>query len=396
MQTLLELAIQKQLKTFSLELELSLKAEQGQVLVLFGPSGSGKTMTLRCIAGVTEPDAGFISIAGRPVFDSRAGINITLSARRVGYLPQNYGLFPHLTVAQNIAFGLFSWEKKRANSRAQALVSLMQLEGLEKRYPRQLSGGQQQRVAFARALAPEPAILLLDEPFSALDAAIRAELRQNLASLSRELKLPVVFITHDLEEAYILADQVAVYGQGRILQYSSRAEVFNCPATPEVARLVGISNLWQGLVQHFNSQERLVQLDTNFGKLWAQLPANRPLPLPGARLTVCFRPERIMLRFGEVVTTLEAEATKYHNYFRGWLVAEVAKGSRYSLFFRLERPAQFGGSLYLDNSEPAATLRQPHDLELEIGSQDYAQLRQSNPANWQLEISPAALHLIYP
>jgi molybdate transport system ATP-binding protein len=369
--SLLELAIKKHLKKFDLEVALSLEPEQGQVLVLFGPSGSGKTLTLTCIAGVIDPSAGFISIAGRPVFDSQRGVNIPLSERKVGYLPQNYGLFPHLNVTQNIAFGLFDWEKSKAEQRVKELIALMQLEGLERRQPRQLSGGQQQRVAFARALAPRPMILLLDEPFSALDATIRAELRQNLALLSRELHLPVVFITHDLEEAYILADRIAVYDRGGVLQYNSREEIFYHPATARVAELIGVRNLWEGRVLEIVDKRVLVR--TIFFDLWAELPPGRTPPPPAATVTVCLRPERIS-------PILAKSEHSEINTFEAHLVRTVARGSLYTLFFRL-------GADETNNPAHAPT------VEVEVTASQYHAL---NPHQiGQLRVDPAAVHLIY-
>lgn len=393
---LLDLAIRKHLGTFDLEVSLSLPAAQGQVLVLFGPSGSGKTMTLNCIAGVINPDAGYISVGDRPVFDSRTGLNVKLAGRRVGYLPQNYGLFPHLSVADNIAFGLFSWEKKRAENRVRELVALMQLSGLEKRFPRQLSGGQQQRVAFARALAPEPAILLLDEPFSALDATIRAELRQNLALLSRKLDLPVVFITHDLEEAYMLADRIAVYDRGRVLQYGSREEVFYRPATKEVARLVNMRNIWEGQIVATNEaeKERLAQVRTGFGSLWAAIPSNLALPGTGSPITLSLRPEQVnLLPVTEISPSQPESGNRPENRFTGQLVGEVARGSLYTLFFQVHREstADFNYSI---NSQPG--IRQPYDMEIEITARHYHDLKRSNPTGWQVLIDPTALHLISP
>ncbi len=383
---LLEVAIRKQLKAFTLEAELSLEVGQGQVLVLFGPSGSGKTMTLRCIAGVTNPDAGLIIIGDRVVFDSRNGRNIKLSERRVGYLPQNYALFPHMTVTQNIAFGLFSQEKKRVEKRVQELLSLMQLEGLEKRYPRELSGGQQQRVAFARALAPKPDILLLDEPFSALDATIRTELRQNLAILSRELDLPVIFITHDLEEAFMLADRIAVYDMGKILQNASREEVFFRPATKEVARLVGIRNLWKGQVQAIEEQERLVQVSIDFGALWAKIPPEQPLPALSLDVTICLRPEQINLELFQ-----EETGDKPINCYSGHIVGEVARGSLYTLFFKPQIGTENSNNYYTNRASSPAL----GNLELEVTAQYYNDLKRTAPTNWRVVINPSTLHLIY-
>lgn len=384
-QTLLRLAVRKQLAGFELETELSLPARQGRVLVLFGPSGSGKTMTLRCIAGVTDPDAGVISISDRVVFDSRSGLNVPLADRRVGYLPQNYGLFPHLNVADNIAFGLFRWDKNRVGSRVRELANLMQLNGLEKRFPRQLSGGQQQRVAFARALAPDPAILLLDEPFSALDANIRSELRENLALLSRKLDLPVVFITHDLEEAYMLADRIAVYERGRVLQYGRRDEIFYRPSSREVARLVNIRNIWPGRALGAAQNGRLAQIQTNFGNLWVNVPPGQALQ-GGRAVTVCLRPEQ-----ADLVPVGENGTEKaFRNAFQGKIVGEITRGSLYTLFFQVRREGnQFAGSG--GNIHPG--FGQPYDIELEVPARQYQDLK-SGGSEIMVEIEPDALHLI--
>lgn len=393
----LELAIRKQLKAFGLEAELSLDGSAGQVLVLFGPSGSGKTMTLKCLAGVTDPDAGFISIGGRTVFDSRQKLNVKLSQRRVGYLPQNYALFPHMSVAENIAFGLFDWEKKQARQRVNELLTLMRLEGLEKRRPRQLSGGQQQRVALARALAPRPSILLLDEPFSALDASIRAELRQNLALLSRNLHLPIVFITHDLEEAYMLADRVAVYDRGRVLQYNTREEIFYRPATQQVARLIGIRNLWEGRVLEVQPTSRRVLVHTTLCDIWAELPAATRLPASDSRVTVCLRPERLRLLRANVAG-LNDQPTVLNSY-PAQVTNEVARGSLYTLFLRLgQRENESNSTLAALVTEPATR----PDLELEVTAREWAELKQDSAEDtsylskgWQVTISPAAVHLIF-
>lgn len=383
MTTLLEIAVRKRLKSFSLEVELSLAPGEGQVLVLFGPSGSGKTMTIKCLAGITNPDAGFISIGGKTVFDSQSKINLPLRQRRVGYLPQSYSLFPHLTVAENIAFGLF--DRKQAKGRVTELLKLMQLDGLEKFYPRHLSGGQQQRVALARALAPEPAILLLDEPFSALDAAIRAELRQNLILLSQGLAVPIVFITHDLEEAYMLGQRIAVYDQGKILQYSRREEVFNYPASKAVARLMGIPNLWDGRTLTTDPKERRALVRTALGTIWVQLPPGQPLPQPGQPVTVCLRPERVGLQPAGKPPGPPAEPV---NRWPVRLAGEVARGSRYTLYVKLvsaKSPA------FPANSNPPTA----HDLELEITAQQYEAIKPANRPEWEVVINPAAVHLIF-
>ncbi len=364
----LELSIRKQLKAFTLQADLSLDRSDGNVLVLFGPSGSGKTITLKTIAGEINPDEGFINIGGKAVFDSAEQLNLRPQLRQAGYVPQNYALFPHLTVHQNIAFGLFGWDRERAARRMTKLLDLMQLHGLEKRYPRQLSGGQQQRVALARALAPEPTILLLDEPFSALDTNLRQELRQNVVMLSRDLGLPVIFVTHDLEEAYTLADRIAVYDQGQILQFSQREDVFYRPASERVARLIGLRNLFEGRVQ--SVENRLVAVRTNLFDLLVKIPELRPLPESGCLVTVCIRPERLSLQ-----PESSPPISAYNNYSVR-IVGEVARGSLYTIQVSLGQ-----------NSQP--------DLELEITAQGYDELKLNQQNSWRVEIAPNSVHLIY-
>jgi molybdate transport system ATP-binding protein len=364
-QPLLEIAIRKKLKTFTLEVELKLDAAAGHVLVLFGPSGSGKTITLKAITGVVTPDAGFIAIGGRPIFDSRAGLNVRLQERRVGYLPQNYALFPHLNVTQNIGFGLFNRDKNWAERRTAELTKLMQLDGLENRYPRQLSGGQQQRVALARALAPEPDILLLDEPFSALDAAIRAELRQNLVLLSRNLHIPIIFITHDLEEAYMLGDRLAVYDSGRLLQFADRETVFYRPATPRVAELTGVKNLWEGRVIERAPENQKLTVRTALGDLWVAAPEK--MPPVGTALTLAIRPERIQV--------VPDGATPTENTLSARLVGEIARGALYTLLFALG-----------EATKP--------DVEVQITAQQFQELQMGQRLDWKLYLPPAALHPI--
>lgn len=382
--SLLALAILKKLKTFSLQSELVFTSEQGNVLVLFGPSGSGKSITLKCIAGITDPDRGFISIAGKPVFDSNTGLNTSLQKRNVGYVPQNYALFPHLTVVQNIAFGLFAWKKPQARQRVAELIKLIQLEGLEQRYPRELSGGQQQRVALARALAPKPDILLLDEPLSALDAVIRVELRQSLALFSRTLGIPVVFVTHDLEEAYIMADRIAVYDQGQVLQYGSREDIFYSPSSARVARLISLRNLYPGRILDLKPEQNLVLVRCGLFDIWVVAPLSGAVLQLGQMVTICLRPERVSV--SESVDPIaptptesaEEESLEVLNQYAAKLVNVLARGSLYTLFVRL------GPTVEAQN--------QAVDMEIEVTIPQYARLR--GASDLQLGIAPAAAHLM--
>ena len=222
--------------------EVSLEARDGEFLALLGPSGSGKTTLLRVIAGLETPDEGTVQFEGQDFLAQ------TPRERRVGMVFQHYALFRHMTVAKNIAFGLSVQPGRRRpprreiNARVERLLELVQLEGLEKRYPSQLSGGQRQRVALARALAIEPRILLLDEPFGALDAKVRKELRRWLRRIHDETGVTTVFVTHDQEEALDLADRVVVLSKGKIEQVGSPQDVYDAPATPFVFDFLGAAN----------------------------------------------------------------------------------------------------------------------------------------------------------
>jgi molybdate transport system ATP-binding protein len=219
-----------------------------ELVVLFGRSGSGKTTTLQCIAGLTKPDAGTVRVNDMLYFDSSGNINLPPQQRRVGYVFQHYSLFPHMNVRQNIAFGLKGWDAPARDVRIREVVELVQIEDLESFYPEQLSGGQQQRVVLARALAPKPDILLLDEPFSALDMVVRMHLREEVRAIQQSLGIPVLFITHNPVEAFTIADKVVAFHEGHVQQLGSPEDVFYRPRTVYVAQLVGFSNIFEGEV----------------------------------------------------------------------------------------------------------------------------------------------------
>ena len=218
--------------------DLDLNLERGEILCLLGPSGCGKTTTLRLIAGFDTSDAGTIHIDGRLV--SGQGVNEHPEKRRVGMVFQDGALFPHLTVTQNVAFGLDKSAQRKA--RVAEALELVNLAGYEKRYPHQLSGGQQQRVALARALAPAPDLILMDEPFSSLDAGLRGQLRAEVRAILKQRDASVVCVTHDQEEAMQLADRVAVMNEGRLEQLGTAEEVFHNPDTRFTAEFFGTAD----------------------------------------------------------------------------------------------------------------------------------------------------------
>jgi sulfate transport system ATP-binding protein len=218
--------------------DVSLEVESGSLTALLGPSGSGKSTLLRIIAGLEWPDTGAITLSG---LDATA---LTPQKRNVGFVFQHYAAFKHMTVHDNIAFGLEVRKRPKTEieERVAELLKLVQLEAFGHRYPSQLSGGQRQRMALARALAPEPRVLLLDEPFGALDARVRMELRDWLRRLHREVHVTTVFVTHDQEEAMDVADQIAVMNKGRIEQVGSPTELYDSPASEFVMGFVGDAN----------------------------------------------------------------------------------------------------------------------------------------------------------
>lgn len=217
--------------------------EQGKLVALLGPSGSGKTTILRMLAGLEQQDSGDVIIEGKVVND------VPASERGIGFVFQNYALFRYMTVYDNIAFGLKvqKADKQKIHERVMEMISLIGLEGLEKRYPNQLSGGQRQRVAFARAIAPRPQLLLLDEPFAAIDAKVRKDLRKWLKDMIQKVGITSIFVTHDQEEAVEVADDIIIINEGRLEQMGSPIAIYKNPKTPFVAQFIGTSAILENL-----------------------------------------------------------------------------------------------------------------------------------------------------
>jgi sulfate transport system ATP-binding protein len=236
--------LQKHFNGFHAVNDVSFKVANGEFVTLLGPSGSGKSTILRCIAGLEEASSGLIEINGQNV------THVPVQERRVGFVFQHYALFRHMSVLDNVAFGprVRGVSKEAREKKAKELLHLVGLEGMERRKPSQLSGGQRQRVALARALAPEPELLLLDEPFGALDARLRKELRAWLRELHDRIKLTSLLVTHDQDEAFELSDRVLVVNQGKIEQEAHPQEIFDRPATAFVASFVGETNHVEGVV----------------------------------------------------------------------------------------------------------------------------------------------------
>jgi molybdate ABC transporter permease protein len=242
--------IEKQLSNF--QLDTTFTAQQ-ETLGILGGSGSGKSMTLRCIAGVDTPAKGRIVLNGRSLFDSDKKINLPSHKRNVSLVFQNYALFPHMTVAQNIAFGLQHLPKLIRRQRVSQLLAGVQMQEFGDRYPHHLSGGQQQRVALARALATEPEVLLLDEPFSALDTYLRSQMERQLVETLATYRGITLFVTHNLEEAYRICENLMVMSGGKAIAYDSKHQIFEHPKTVRIAQITGCKNFSRAVVQGANS-----------------------------------------------------------------------------------------------------------------------------------------------
>jgi iron(III) transport system ATP-binding protein len=255
--------IVKRFGTLEAVSHVSLEIRDGELFTLLGPSGCGKTTILRLIGGFHKPDGGEIYFDGKPVS------SIPPYERNIGMVFQNYALWPHMTISNNITYGLKLKKIPKAEiaEKVSHVLKLVNLVGLEDRYPGQLSGGQQQRVALARALVLNPNVLLLDEPLSNLDAKIRVQVRAEIRKLQKELGITTIYVTHDQEEALTLSDRIAVINLGKLLQIGSPRDLYERPENPFVADFIGINNLIPGDIQEINSAEKWMKVQTKVGPL---------------------------------------------------------------------------------------------------------------------------------
>ena len=280
---------------------IDLDVKSGTLTAILGASGSGKTTLLRVITGFEEAGHGSVTVDGTVVDDSRH--RVRPEHRRIGLVPQDGALFPHLTVRANVAFPLP--RRDRRGSRPDEMLELVGLSGLAARYPHQLSGGQQQRVALARALASQPSLILLDEPFSSLDAGLRASVRSDVLAVLRATGTTAVLVTHDQDEALSAADHVAILRDGRIIQSDAPRQLYQCPADPQTAAFVGTANLLEGTWDG-------TRVTTTLGR--HGIYAGLQTPQPG-QVTVLIRPEQICLaQPGTDAVPARVTATHYHGH----------------------------------------------------------------------------------
>ena len=311
------------------ELRLAWDVEPGRALVLFGPSGAGKTTALRAMAGLLRPEAGRVEIDGLPVYNSEAGVWLPPHQRRIGYLTQQYHLFPHLNVLKNIAYGFREGHGAARRHRIMELLENFELSGLEERYPWELSGGQQQRVALARALATQPKLLLLDEPFAALDVGLRRTVRQELRAMLTRSPLPVILVTHDREEALALGDEVQVIDSGETIAKGAPVDVLGQPGQAAVARLVGVENLFRMRVASRHPRDGTMRLfgtgDNSTFSLETPLDSGPTGSGDDSWVTVGIRASDIIL------SSMEPTGTSARNRIRGLVVDIEARPPGYTV-----------------------------------------------------------------
>jgi ABC-type Fe3+/spermidine/putrescine transport system ATPase subunit len=322
-------------------LELDFQVRQGELLILLGPSGCGKTTTLRLIAGFIDPDSGTLSMDGRRID------TLPAHRREIGIVFQDYALFPHLNVRDNIGFGLRmqGWSAPDARKRIEELLHLVSLGGYARRKITRLSGGEQQRVALARALAPQPRLLLLDEPLSALDAKLRKTLRIEIRRIQRELGVTTLYVTHDQEEALVLGDRIAVMREGHVEQIGTPRQIYNTPANLFVGTFLGQANLLPGrLIRRLGTKEGDVALvDTPVGTLQARWPTE-----PAEEVTVFFRPEHCFLDRKPSGSTnrsnrIKAQVVRREYLGSHQLIEVEAQGERFILDLAQQQPLSGDG-----------------------------------------------------
>jgi molybdate ABC transporter permease protein len=352
--------IAKQVANF--KLDTAFTSQSGNLGIL-GGSGSGKSMTLRCIAGVETPTTGRIVLNGRSLFDANKQINLPSHKRNVSLVFQNYALFPHMTVAQNIAFGLQHLPKSIRQQRVAQQLARVQMQELGDRYPHQLSGGQQQRVALSRALATEPELLLLDEPFSALDTHLRSQMERQLLETLETYRGITLFVTHNLEEAYRICETLMVMSGGKAIAYGSKHEIFQHPRTVRVAQLTGCKNFSRAVVYLGQNKVKKLVLATDWGISLQVLEE-----IPNLLTDVGIRAHQIRI-------TPDPDG---HNTYPCWLAATSETPHRMTLFLKFN-------TVSLDV--------QDYHVQAEVFKEKWHTIK-DQPFPWYVQLDPARLILM--
>lgn len=356
----LEVQVAKSLPEFALD--VAFMADDAPLAIL-GPSGAGKSMLLRCIAGLERPERGRVVLGGRVLLDTQRGVNVPTRNRRVGLLFQHYALFPHRTVAENIAFALAGTPPEQRTQKVQALLDRAHISGLGHRYPRELSGGEQQRAALARSLAIDPDALLLDEPLSALDTHLRSRTEAQLQELFSSYPRPTLLVTHNIEEAYRLSRKLLVLSRGRVAAYGEKEEVFRRPPSLEVAQLTACKNF---------SRARSVSEGVVEALDWrCRIRVAHALAQPAAHVGI--RAHHI-----DFVESASAE-TSPENVFPCWLVRSSETPFRITMYLRLHEP-------------PTGDSGEYH-LQAEVFKEKWERFR-NRPLPWHVRLSPESLFLL--
>lgn len=321
---MIELRICKALELFSLQVDI--KLSEGSSLALVGPSGCGKSMTLRMIAGLEQPDEGFIKVGDTVFYDSSERTLVPAHKRHIGFLFQNYALFPHLTVEQNIAFGLNHRPKLERQGKVRSIIERLRIKGLEKRYPQYISGGQQQRVALARTLVTDPDLLLLDEPFSALDSQVKKKMEKEVIDVRNAFSGTMILVTHSLEEAFRLCTEIAVMNNGKIIQLGTKDEIIHHPVNRTVARLTGTENIFDGNV---------IERHGETARLWVEelhVHITIPNTLKQDNLSLGIRPAQLIVEQDHSTQSENPEAV---NRFLGRIVQSIPTPDGQLVFIHL-------------------------------------------------------------
>lgn len=352
----LSIAIQKHLPSWTLSANFNADAYS---LGILGASGAGKSMLLRCIAGLETPDKGCIVLNDRILFDATQGINLPSCDRRISFVFQNYALFPHLNVWENITFGLQNLPKQVRNRQANELIALMHLEGLQNRFPQYLSGGEQQRVALARALAVQPEALLLDEPFSALDTHLRSQLEKQLISILNKYRGVTLFVTHNLEEAYRACKNLLVLSEGKIADYGTKERIFERPETYFVAQLTGCKNF---------SRAQAIAPQTVQALDWG-CTLDVIEPISNQLLYIGIRAHQLIFL---------ARSDRQTNTFPCWVVQTSETPHRMTIYLKLHQPP---------------THQNDYHLQAEVFKEKWESLK-DRPFPWHVYLDPVRLFLM--
>ena len=312
------------------ELDIALQCEAG-VTVLFGASGSGKTLTLESLAGFLRPDRGRILLNNEILFDADSGVCFPPQRRGIGYVFQNYALFPHMTLEQNLAFGISRLPSLERHRRTLEMMDLFALSPLAARKPHELSGGEKQRTSIARALITEPRLLLLDEPVRGLDFALRADFYEVIRNIRQKYQIPILLVTHDVHEGFLLASRMAVFEAGRIVQTGTPEEIFLSPCSPSVARLLGITNIFSGTVEELDPMADLTRIRTShFAVTVPYLPGR----LRGDTVSFCIPQEQILLHLSSA-----NDAAAKENLVPVEITDEIADRNTMQLSLRVQSSA---------------------------------------------------------